>query len=561
MLSFILFSLLFKYCSSMATINPEIKNQIIEGFGTSTAWKGPCSSRIFKQLYGDLGYSILRIRISEHKDSPWDGWHAEVPNVKQAKSYGAQVFATPWTAPANLKVCGQDKSCPLRQDKYNDYADYLQSYVNYMKQNGAPIDILSLINEPDFKTDAYNTMNFTPDEMVKFLKTSAKRISGTKIMASESYGYSPATNDAILNDPQAAAKVDIVARHGYGFHFEPQTKVHQMGKGFWLTEFTADGQDWKSVMNLAKAINDCMTKALCNAFVYWWLHENTQNMMILDSAEQLTPKAYVMGQFSKFIKRGYVRIDTNSDDNNILISGYIGGQNKLVIVAINIGSNSINQQFSINGGSALYTSLTPYITSQGKNLEKQLNIKLNGGKFTYSIPGQSKIKIKMNIILIFYLIFIIFSIHINGETKINLNKKYQTIDGFGASSAWQGEVSDKIMDNLFNKVGLSILRIRISEHKEISWDGWQVELSNAKKALKYNALVFASPWKPGNNLADMSLSKSGTIPSNKYNDYADYLQSFVNYMKQNGAPLYAISLQNEPDCASTDWTSQQMVNF
>ena len=44
---------------------------------------------------------------------------------------------------------------------------------------------------------------------------------------------------------------------------------------------------------------------------------------------------------------------------------------KVVIVAINMGSSPISEQFSINGGT-LPTSFIPYITSQGKNFQQQI---------------------------------------------------------------------------------------------------------------------------------------------------------------------------------------------
>ena len=43
------------------------------------------------------------------------------------------------------------------------------------------------------------------------------------------------------------------------------------------------------------------------------------------------------------------------------------------------------------------------------------------------------------------------------------------------------------------------------------------------------------------------------------------MKSFVDYFKSNGASLYAISVQNEPDIKvdyeSADWTPQQLLTF
>ena len=46
-----------------------------------------------------------------------------------------------------------------------------------------------------------------------------------------------------------------------------------------------------------------------------------------------------------------------------------------------------------------------------------------------------------------------------------------------------------------------------------------------------------------------------------YADYADHLIKYINFMKQNGVDIYAVSVQNEPDMDFTAWTSQEVVNF
>ena len=57
----------------------------------------------------------------------------------------------------------------------------------------------------------------------------------------------------------------------------------------------------------------------------------------------------------------------------------------------------------------------------------------------------------------------------------------------------------------------------------------------------------------------------GSLNTSQYGAYANYLRDFANYMSSNGAALYAISVQNEPDYSpnyeSCSWTSSQMRTF
>uniref|UniRef100_A0A914MGT0 Glucosylceramidase n=1 Tax=Meloidogyne incognita TaxID=6306 RepID=A0A914MGT0_MELIC len=272
------------------------------------------------ELFGTLGYSILRIRIDQHKQ-----WADELSNAKKALKLNAKVFATPWTAPANMKDNKQDKPGSLSSNQYSNYADYLKSFVDYFKNNSAPLYAISIINEPDIE-DA--NLSFTPDQMKNFLKNFAGRIksgSNIKIMAPESCGFRQDISEAILNDPQSAAVVDIDATHLYGFIMKPQPLVKKSGKQFWMTEYYTDNNDFNSVMKQAENIHKCLTIPEFNAYIHWWLRDNSPNMMLLNQNWQLTPKAYVIGHFAKFIRPGYFRVNSvSSNNNNLLVSAYTG---------------------------------------------------------------------------------------------------------------------------------------------------------------------------------------------------------------------------------------------
>uniref|UniRef100_A0A914NQW9 Glucosylceramidase n=1 Tax=Meloidogyne incognita TaxID=6306 RepID=A0A914NQW9_MELIC len=293
-----------------------------------------------------IGLSILRIRISEDKN-----WSDELANAKNALKYNAKVFASPWNPPHSMKTINSADGGSLKLDQYDNYADYLQSFIDYMNKNNAKLYAISIQNEPDS-----GWTKWTPQQIVNFLKTSAKRITGTKIMAAESCGFNPTFTNAILNDPEAAKRIDILAGHIYNIIngqalIYDQTKAQQMGKSVWMTEFYTGGKDWKSVIELGKSIHDCIAKHNYQAYIHWWLNDNSPNMMITEKNGEINSKGYVLGQFAKFIKPGFVRVDANTQDNNNLFVSAYKGQNKIVIVVVNMGS-TISQQFSIN--SSLY---------------------------------------------------------------------------------------------------------------------------------------------------------------------------------------------------------------
>lgn len=151
-----------------------------------------------------------------------------------------------------------------------------------------------------------------------------------------------------------------------------------------------------------------------------------------------------------------------------------------------------------------------------------------------------------------------------GTASVSLSTTQQTVRGIGAASVWLGTVSTTTMDKAYTSnagcVGLTINRIRIDPTK-----AWSTELANAKAAIARGAIVFATPWTPPASMKSNGATIHGSLNTSQYGAYASYLNEFATYMSSNGASLYAISVQNEPDWdpdyESCTWTPTQMFNF
>lgn len=153
--------------------------------------------------------------------------------------------------------------------------------------------------------------------------------------------------------------------------------------------------------------------------------------------------------------------------------------------------------------------------------------------------------------------------------NIDLNNTHQVIRGFGGIhiNSWQGtqlneDMQEKAFDNDPVEIGLSIFRLRIDPDP----NAWSNELAIAQYALSKGAIVFASPWNPPAHMREvLRETEHGTdyvLLPEYYDDYVDHLNDFIAYMDNNGVPLYAVSVQNEPDWHGwTVWTPEQMLKF
>lgn len=380
--------------SADANINLGSAKQVIDGFGASSAWCGAINDNVMNALYGDLGYSILRLRIEENIGDNWktgnfNSWAAELSNAKKASAKGAIVFASPWNPPKsmqeNFTKTGDASAQRLRVDKYSEYVDYLNAYVKYMKDNGVNLHAVSVQNEPDYAQD-WNW--WTPTEMLNFLKTHAGQIN-SKVMAPESFQFLKNMSDPILNDATALANTDIFGLHLYGTPVNqfayPLYQQKGAGKKIWMTEHYFDTDGMTDVMNFAKELHDCMVTGNMNAYVYWWI---TWPNGLANSNGTIFKRAYVLGQFAKHIRPGYVRTDATATPNtNVYVSSYTGN-NKVVVVAVNNGTGAVSQKFNIQGGSTTQL-LSSWNTTSSANMAAASSYTTTNGSFTASLPPQS----------------------------------------------------------------------------------------------------------------------------------------------------------------------------
>jgi glucuronoarabinoxylan endo-1,4-beta-xylanase len=151
-------------------------------------------------------------------------------------------------------------------------------------------------------------------------------------------------------------------------------------------------------------------------------------------------------------------------------------------------------------------------------------------------------------------------------STIDWNQAYQTIDGFGASSAWVVTSLTSARANLLfsptQGIGLSLLRSRIRPDTSASSD----EVSTMQTAQSLGVTVWSTPWSPPAAWKDNgSVDNGGHLLPSHYQDYADLLSTYVRNMQARGMTIHAVSIANEPDITasyeSSRWTAPEFAAF
>ncbi|SDT20243.1 cellulose binding domain-containing protein [Actinoplanes derwentensis] len=396
------------------TVNTATKYQTVDGFGAAvsiwgSAWSTAETQTLVGLGAGQLGLSIVRTGVS-----PVSGeWGTQVNALKTAKSYGSgvKILASPWTAPAAWKTNNSRiNGGKLKTDYYDDYAGHLNSYVQYMRGQGVPVDVTSVQNEPDWHPD-YDSMDWSGTELRDFVRDQGAKVQNTKLMVAEAVNLNYGYTDPALNDTTARGNIGYIGGHLYGTEASgrlgPYSLAAQHGKPVWMTEWNlhaADGSGsniWGDPANQTvwnETLDDIMRtvhKSMeSNWSAYIWWYGKRYYSFIGDgesvygtTAGAPLKRGYAFAQFSKYVRPGYQRIAlTKSNKASPLeVTAYQGG-GKITLVLLNRSSSAV-------GGAVLQapqnlTRAEHYLTSRTANAAAQTT-SVNGSQVTVDVPARS----------------------------------------------------------------------------------------------------------------------------------------------------------------------------
>ncbi|GEM_PF-1085561 len=385
-----------------AVVYLDSLQQVIRGFGAANIrpWRPDMTATEIQNAFGtgpgQVGLNILRLRVPPQSSE----FALNVPTAQSAHALGVTVIASPWSPPAwmkknnNVNGGGDPSMNRLYDTSYASYAAHLKSFVDYMASHGVPLHAVSVQNEPDWNA-TYESCLWSASEMVKFVKEYGASV-GARLIAPESLNFNPTIANALLNDSIAAKNVAIIGGHLYGGGLVPYPLAAQMGKELWMTEHLDTNRTWPAVLATGKEIHDVLSAGM-NAYIWWYI---VRFYGPIDDGERggikgtVTKRGYVMSQFARFIRPGYVRVHTTIPRGSVYVTAYkpvLSGSlsnSKFVLVAVNMGL-STERGFRIQGMASGITTVKVYVTSRTKNCEQQSDITVSNGLFTATLPDSS----------------------------------------------------------------------------------------------------------------------------------------------------------------------------
>lgn len=423
------------------TVDPGIRYQTLEGWGTSLAWwanvigsqpnmtiRNDYADKIFNASTG-LGLTVARYNIGGGENPSYLPPSSTVyisPRTRVPGYKATSTSAYDWTQDAGQRwmlQAGIDRGVNLTeafsnsppywmtnsgsvsgaddggQDNlnpayYDAFSDYLTTVVQHFKDSwGVTFDTLEPFNEPVSSwwrkgnwQEGAHIGNATQNTMIKKVGASlnAKGLT-TKLASADDNSIDEAIDTFNSYDSTAKGYVSQINTHSYGG--SNRTGLLNLAKTnnkkLWMTEY-GDGDS--SGMTLASTILSDMRNMQPTVWTYWQpVDYDGWGLMVSDLdnptnySYALSEKYYVMGNFSKFIRPGAQFVAIN-DGNSV--AAYDSASNKLTIVTQNNSSADTNVTYDLSKFTSITGSATPYRTSSTENLAQLSAIGTAGKTFT-----------------------------------------------------------------------------------------------------------------------------------------------------------------------------------
>ena len=411
----------------------DVTHQTIDGFGAAYTWYANWVNytddpeEVMDALFSDAKLTVLRFKNEYGYQT-----QGEAPNVntmvqyyaaarERATKYGedVQVLLCCWSPPAYLKADGDiTGASSLRKNAngeycYEEYAAWWAEAVAYYQDYGIKIDYISIQNEVEFAA-SYDGCVFAPeetedkaafdkaylavyDELQRQFGEDAPKMLGPETMSCKYGDILPYMKDILAERPET---VYGIAHHLY-VGGDGDNDANTVIPGSFTSQFMnlqqsySDIAKWQTeyyvghAIDTATVINNALIYEDLNCYLYWsgvWDDNDSdfEGGYLIGvknwNSSYWRRKAdyFALRHFSEFIRPGYVRIDTKSQNVSVSTSGFISPQgDKAVLVLINNGEEEL--EYRLEPAHYVIESAVVYQSVFGETCESEEGLYQNLG--------------------------------------------------------------------------------------------------------------------------------------------------------------------------------------
>ena len=407
------------------TLDPAQRFQTIHGFGTTqrlfddphtTETFNPSTRRaaaippaseqakILDALYRDLGLTRVRFHpegvepVNDNADPNRTdlskfvlAWKAADGHIAAVKSLLSRGVTTYYASPLTVEPW-------MNESNPDEYVEWAMVMLRHWRQQGLEMPYYSIMNEPGYyggeKTWSGAWLRDVTKRLGARLAAEGFR---TKLVVPDDVSPDNAYPrlQVILADPQARQYLGAVSYHLYGRGNERDIAqlAKQYGLPVWMSEYsTPDSwREWASVTHQLLAEYDVSAVDYMWGFFGDWDRSQLIRLRVNGSTYvgfDLTRHYYVMGQYSRFVRPGAVRVSATSSDPEVKVVGFLGGEKPIVVVT-NTGNRDHTVRFDLGAAGICGTRIEAVRTSDSDSWKPLADVTLDQPRFAATVTAGS----------------------------------------------------------------------------------------------------------------------------------------------------------------------------
>jgi O-glycosyl hydrolase len=451
-----LFLLLFQAASAQTkvVVDPEEPHQSFEGWGTSLCWWAhdlggwrdgalDTLTTLVADTARGLGMTLFRYNIGGGEqpghshlraDADVPGWKTTEAGAYDWNADAGQrrtmaflrrktrnpiweAFSNspPWWMTKSGCVSGNtDGSNNLKEDYYDDFADYLVSVTRHLQETDSVVfRTLTPFNEPNsnwwkennnqegcmFSRATQPRMIQEVGKRLKALNTlNTQGLTGTTLSAADANGIAEMVGNANSYDSLTLSFISQFNTHSYSGSDADRRSMagiaKSKGKKLWQSEtgpLTWPGGDqfavamWSAALIL-RDLRELRAEAWIDWQVagggIWGVIDYTKS----NQTSRMNKKGFAYSQFSRFIRPGSTII---ASDNANTLAALVPATGSLVLVAVNAGSTPVEYAFDLGKFQTLPQAAQVYRTSSTQNLAALADIAVQSKSIALAAPALS----------------------------------------------------------------------------------------------------------------------------------------------------------------------------
>lgn len=296
---------------------------------------------------------------------------------------------------SGLSTGGVKGETNIEPQMYEEYAAYLCDIAEYLRDvEKIPVKWISPINEPQWgwKADkGQEGCHYGPDEVLEvtrvFLREMERRNldMGLSVFESGEWKNSQVYIKKLLEDEEVGPQLSHLAIHSYWSKKGDKARINRFldkyfpGTELWMSEWTQmeHNRDFgmDSAFVMANTIHDDLTVGKVRSWQYWiavskyFYHDGL--IYVNETRKDVfeTKRLWTLGNYSRFIRPGSVRIAGNSSSDLVKTTAYETAEGDIVAVMINSTTFAYDLQIDF-ADLDVYSRIEIYETSENRNLER-----------------------------------------------------------------------------------------------------------------------------------------------------------------------------------------------